>query len=163
MHWMICCDHALSVLKDVPFGSCPIVRSKTVMEWFVQFRTNGWRFVVPSVSMKNVDKLPLIFSVYPDFKEACTDFIDNYIGNMSDKTVHRFMNQCLKAIVNHDTMFIEDDDSDSKDESEYRVESATEENERSLIDRFNEISLSMTPTNGQEKEKTTNSEGFNKF
>eukprot|EP00957_Ditylum_brightwellii_P161207 12274276-Ditylum_brightwellii.AAC.1 len=133
------------------------------MEWFIQFRSNGRGFVVPSVSIKNVEKLPLIFSVYPDFKEACTNFIDNNIGSISVKTVNKFMNQCLKAIVEHDTMFMEDDDSDIKDESEYRVESTTEESERSLIERFNEISLSMTPKKRQEKEKTTNSEGFNKF
>eukprot|EP00957_Ditylum_brightwellii_P020256 1528741-Ditylum_brightwellii.AAC.1 len=108
-------------------GSCPIVQSKTVMEWFVLFRSNGRSFVVLSVSTKNVEKLPLIFSVHPDFKEACTNFIDNNIGNISVKTVNKFMNQCLKAIVKHDTMFMEDDDSDSKDESECRVESTTEE------------------------------------
>eukprot|EP00957_Ditylum_brightwellii_P093563 7124567-Ditylum_brightwellii.AAC.1 len=72
--------------------------------------------------MKNVEKLPLIFSVYPDFKEAFTNFIDKNIGNISVKAVNKFMNHCLKAIVKHDTMFVEDDDSDSKDESEYRVE-----------------------------------------
>eukprot|EP00957_Ditylum_brightwellii_P156820 11935689-Ditylum_brightwellii.AAC.1 len=87
------------------------------MEWFVQFRSNGKRLVVPSVSMKNVEKLPLIFSVYPDFKETCTNFIDNNIGSTSIKTVNKVMNQCLKAIVEHDTMFMEEDDSDSEDES----------------------------------------------
>eukprot|EP00957_Ditylum_brightwellii_P135376 10322504-Ditylum_brightwellii.AAC.1 len=103
-----------------------------MMDWFVQFRSNGRRFIVPSVSMKNVEGLPLIFSMYPDFKKACREFMDNDIGNISISTVHMFMNQCLKVIVKHDTIFIEDNDSDSKDESEYRVESRTEECEKSL-------------------------------
>eukprot|EP00957_Ditylum_brightwellii_P132678 10116655-Ditylum_brightwellii.AAC.2 len=71
--------------------------------------------------MKNVEKLLLIFSVYPDFKEAYTEFIDNNNGNISVSTVHKFMNQCLKVMIKHYTMFIGDDDSASKDESEYRV------------------------------------------
>eukprot|EP00957_Ditylum_brightwellii_P121194 9242927-Ditylum_brightwellii.AAC.1 len=82
--------------------------------------------------MKNVEQLPLIFSVYLDFKEACTKFIDNYLGNISVPTAHRFMNQCLKAIVNHDTIFIKDDDSVSETESEYKVQSKKEDGEKSL-------------------------------
>ena len=79
INWTNCCENAVSVLKDVPLESCSIVRCKSVMEWFVKFRSNGCRIIVPSVSMKNVEQLTLIFSVYPEFKEACTKFIDNRI------------------------------------------------------------------------------------
>eukprot|EP00957_Ditylum_brightwellii_P026750 2023268-Ditylum_brightwellii.AAC.1 len=106
------------------------------MEWFVQFRINGRRFVVQSVSIKTVEKLPLIFSVFPDFKEACTEFIDNNIENISISTVHRFMNQCLKEIVQYNTIFVKDNDSNSKDESKYRLEGKGETN----LGGFNKLS-----------------------
>eukprot|EP00957_Ditylum_brightwellii_P209387 15361554-Ditylum_brightwellii.AAC.1 len=62
----------------VPFH---IVRCRTVMGRFLEFKRIGRRFVVPSISKKDKDRPPAIFSVYPNFKEACIKFIDNNIGD----------------------------------------------------------------------------------
>eukprot|EP00957_Ditylum_brightwellii_P115595 8816754-Ditylum_brightwellii.AAC.1 len=67
--------------------------------------------------MKEETKFPIIFSVYPDFKQACIELIDNNIGDISASIVHRYMNNCLKAIMSHDTICIHDD-SDSEDEGD---------------------------------------------
>eukprot|EP00957_Ditylum_brightwellii_P040937 3099919-Ditylum_brightwellii.AAC.1 len=52
------------------------------MNWFLELKRNGRRFIAPSVPMRDQVRLPASFSVYPDFKEACIKFIDN---NTSDK------------------------------------------------------------------------------
>mmetsp|Transcript_24440 Transcript_24440/g.35490 ORF Transcript_24440/g.35490 Transcript_24440/m.35490 type:complete len:361 (+) Transcript_24440:629-1711(+) len=100
--WSECCQAAVDTLKDVPLGLPAIVRHRTVMDWFLHYKRNGRKFIVPTVLMKDETKIPLIFSVYPDFKQACIEFIDNNIGDISVCTVHRFMNNCLKAIMSHD-------------------------------------------------------------
>eukprot|EP00957_Ditylum_brightwellii_P201092 15324018-Ditylum_brightwellii.AAC.1 len=48
----------------------------------------GHECIVPNVSMKDETKVPPTFSVCPDFKDACVEFINNNIGNVSVATVH---------------------------------------------------------------------------
>eukprot|EP00957_Ditylum_brightwellii_P085435 6499139-Ditylum_brightwellii.AAC.1 len=85
------------------------------MDWFASFQDNRRKFVVPSVSLKDKTGVPTVFTVYPDFKYVCVEFIDNNLGDISTSTVHKHMNTCLKVIIDHDTIFI-DIDSDSEEE-----------------------------------------------
>eukprot|EP00957_Ditylum_brightwellii_P016334 1227758-Ditylum_brightwellii.AAC.1 len=75
--WSKCCQKAIDTLKDVPSGLPTIVRPRTVMDWFLHYRCNGRKFIVAAVLMKQETKAPIIFSVHPDFKQACIEFIDN--------------------------------------------------------------------------------------
>eukprot|EP00957_Ditylum_brightwellii_P063627 4830029-Ditylum_brightwellii.AAC.1 len=65
--------------------------------------------------MKEKTRVPAVFTVYPDFKDACVEFIDNNLGNISKATVHMYTNTCLKVIIHHDIIFI---DSNSDRDSE---------------------------------------------
>eukprot|EP00957_Ditylum_brightwellii_P058740 4453884-Ditylum_brightwellii.AAC.1 len=46
--WQECCEEFILVMQDIPMGICPII----------------------SVSMKDKTKVPAVFTVYPDFKDA---------------------------------------------------------------------------------------------
>eukprot|EP00957_Ditylum_brightwellii_P039111 2956909-Ditylum_brightwellii.AAC.1 len=98
-------------------GLPAIVQYRTVMDLFLHYKCNGRKCIVQSVTMKDETKFPLIFSVYPDLKQACIEFIDNNTGVISISIIHRYMNNCLKAIMDHDTIFI-NDDSDSEDDGD---------------------------------------------
>eukprot|EP00957_Ditylum_brightwellii_P065658 4979871-Ditylum_brightwellii.AAC.1 len=67
--------------------------------------------------MKDKSRVPPVFTVYPDFKDMCLEFIDNNLDDISTATVHKYMNTCLKVMNDHDTIFI-DSDSDSNSEEE---------------------------------------------
>ena len=60
--WSECCQAALDTLKDVPLGLPAIVRHRTVMDWFLHYKRNGRKFIVPTVLMKEETKIPIIFS-----------------------------------------------------------------------------------------------------
>eukprot|EP00957_Ditylum_brightwellii_P076138 5788061-Ditylum_brightwellii.AAC.1 len=73
-------------MEDIPMGICPIIRQRTVMDWFASFWDNGRKFVVPSASLKDKTRVPAVFTVYPDFKGVCVEFIDNNLGDISAAT-----------------------------------------------------------------------------
>eukprot|EP00957_Ditylum_brightwellii_P177331 13507912-Ditylum_brightwellii.AAC.1 len=131
--WSKCCEKVIDTLKCVPLGLPAIVRYRTVMDWFLHYKRNGRKCIVQSVTMKDETKFPIIFSVYSDFKQACIEFIDDNIGDMSITIVHRYTNNCLKAIMNHDTIFI-GDDSDSEDNGDCVLKSKVEQGTASLSD-----------------------------
>eukprot|EP00957_Ditylum_brightwellii_P085087 6469404-Ditylum_brightwellii.AAC.1 len=66
------------------------------MDWLASFQDNGRKFILPSVSLKDKTRVPAVFTVYPDFKDTCMEFIDNNLGDICIATVHKYMNTCLK-------------------------------------------------------------------
>eukprot|EP00957_Ditylum_brightwellii_P184210 14030985-Ditylum_brightwellii.AAC.1 len=83
-------------MEDILMGISPIIRWRTVMDWFASSQDYGRKFIVPSVSLKDKSRVPAVFTVYPDFKDACMEFIDNNLGDINTATVHEYMNTCLK-------------------------------------------------------------------
>eukprot|EP00957_Ditylum_brightwellii_P071775 5456129-Ditylum_brightwellii.AAC.1 len=150
--WSQCCEKAIDTLKYAPLGLPAIVRYRIVMDWFLHHRRNGRIFIIPSVSMKDETIFPIMFSVYPDFKHACIEFIDNNIGDTKISVVHRYMNNCLKAIMNHDTIFIHDG-SDSEDNGDCVLKSEVEQGTASLNGQFNEVAHEMSASKKEKRKK----------
>eukprot|EP00957_Ditylum_brightwellii_P116507 8886920-Ditylum_brightwellii.AAC.1 len=61
--WSQCCEKDIDTLKYVPLGLPVIVRYRTVMDWFLHYKRNERKCIIPSVSMKDETKFPIKFSV----------------------------------------------------------------------------------------------------
>eukprot|EP00957_Ditylum_brightwellii_P141388 10772899-Ditylum_brightwellii.AAC.1 len=81
--WQQYYKESIAVMEDIPMGICPIIRWRTVVDWFASFQDNGRKRVAPSVSLKDKTRVPAVFIVVPDFKDTCVEFIDNNLGDIS--------------------------------------------------------------------------------
>eukprot|EP00957_Ditylum_brightwellii_P209548 15362223-Ditylum_brightwellii.AAC.1 len=75
--WQQYYEESIAVMEDIPMGISPIIRWRTVVYWFASFQDNGRKYVVPSVSLKDKTRFPAVLTVYPDFKDAYVEFINN--------------------------------------------------------------------------------------
>eukprot|EP00957_Ditylum_brightwellii_P123198 9393564-Ditylum_brightwellii.AAC.1 len=93
-----CCQKSIDTMKHIPMGLTPIVRNRTVMDWFFELKTSNHQFAVPSVILKKQTKLPQIFEVHLDFKKACVEFIDTNMGNIS-VTLQQFLSDTVENLL----------------------------------------------------------------
>eukprot|EP00957_Ditylum_brightwellii_P015187 1143942-Ditylum_brightwellii.AAC.1 len=105
--WKNCCKRAVEELKHLPMGMDPIKDPRAVERWFVDFRDSSCKLVIPSLSMhkRKGGKLPEIFEVFPEIKEAVVEFINGNLGDMTLDIAHDYMNKCLNVIVENDELF----------------------------------------------------------
>ena len=105
--WKDCCRRAVNELEHLPMGLDPVKDPRTVERWFVDFRDSGCRLVIPALSMqkRKEKKMPEIFEVFPEFKEAVIEFIDSNLGDMSLDIAHDYMNKCINVIIENDEIF----------------------------------------------------------
>eukprot|EP00957_Ditylum_brightwellii_P169721 12918378-Ditylum_brightwellii.AAC.1 len=101
-------------------GMDPIKDPRTVERWFVDFRDSGCMLVIPALSnhKRNETKLPEIFEVFPEFKEAVVEFIDGNHCDMSFDIAHDYMNTCLNVITENDELFQNDIKMENKSDDE---------------------------------------------
>ena len=160
--WQQCCEESIAVMEDIPMGISPIIRWRTVMDWFASFRDNGRKFIVPSVSLKDKARVPAVFTVYPDFKDACMEFIDNNLGDISTATVHKYMNTCLKVIIDHDAIFI-DSDSDDEEECIGNRDEHVIVNDKTLIEKFRDVADNVFEKANKKRKKNLLLKGLMKI
>eukprot|EP00978_Attheya_sp_CCMP212_P007745 scaffold18000_cov44-Attheya_sp.AAC.3 len=107
--WADCCEEAITALKYMPSGISPPKSERIILNWFVDFRQNGRRLVVPSVSMannmKDHGKLPHLLHVYPDLKNVIVEFADANIGDITVDVMHSYMNKCIGIVVENEALF----------------------------------------------------------
>ena len=70
------------------------------------------------------------------------EFIDNNLSDISTATVHKYMNTCLKVIIDHDAIFI-DSDSDDEEECIGNKKEHVRVNDKLLIDKFRDVADNM--------------------
>eukprot|EP00957_Ditylum_brightwellii_P148643 11316704-Ditylum_brightwellii.AAC.1 len=102
--------------------------------------------------MKDETKVPLIFAVYPDFKDAYVAVVNNIICNTSVAIIHMCMNQCFEVITEHGTIFLENETESGDDNVNFR-QNIVSGNGKSLSERFNGIAYEMSEKKREERKK----------
>ena len=113
-------------LKLIPMGLPPILSERVLRRWFVDFKHNEQKFVVPAIAHTSHkdNMVPPFLLVYPKLKDAIIDFADTNIGDISVELMHTFINKCIKIIVDNESIFVskiersEDDKSDAEEDSD---------------------------------------------
>ena len=62
--WEECCQQAVEVLADIPMCLKPLKMGRTVQRWLSEFRANGRKFMVPSVSYRHKHRKRYFLSSY---------------------------------------------------------------------------------------------------
>ena len=96
-------------LQHVPQGQ-PVIRSgEVVQRWFSDFKQNGRKFIVPSLSMEMVEcmDIPPLLQTYPDLKDAIIDFSNRNIGDISVNIMHEYINRCINILVEHENIYLQ--------------------------------------------------------
>eukprot|EP00978_Attheya_sp_CCMP212_P024028 scaffold74802_cov56-Attheya_sp.AAC.1 len=135
--WADCCEEAITALKYMPVGISPPKCERIIRNWFVDFRQNGRRLVVPSISMANNMKdvkLPPFLQVYPDLKNAIVEFADANIGDITVDVMHSYMNKCIGIVVENEALFRTPIDLTGGEESSTSCSNDDHENEKDKED-----------------------------
>eukprot|EP00957_Ditylum_brightwellii_P192353 14643097-Ditylum_brightwellii.AAC.1 len=156
MRWEECCQQAVAALADIPMCLELMKMARTVQSWFSEFKTNGRKFIVPSVLYKHKhNNIPEFLQVYPDLKETIIKFCDNNIGDFNLNTMHLYINKCINIISQHDALFGCDKDEDTCSEEE--SQSSSDESNKSLRKKIQEAAEDVTyqrvATKKEEKKK----------
>lgn len=121
VNWMTCCQSAVDNLSQFPMGVKPLKSEQEVRQCYIDFRQNGRRINVPSVSMANlkIEKLPPFLTTYLELKGAIIEFCDMNIGDLTIDGAHSYINQCSSKLVEYDFVFSNtttqaDEDSDNE-------------------------------------------------
>ena len=116
--WKDICEEVIHDFSHQSFLPGPKIESeKTIRRWFVSFKKNGRKLVVPSISGQHNSKInkPPMLKVYPEFYESLVEFCTLNISDLSADTVHKYINKCVSTIANNQQMFetVEIDENDN--------------------------------------------------
>lgn len=102
--WLKCCNTAIKTLQHVPMGIGQVTSGEVVRRWFTDFKNNDRKFIVPSVSMKSLKsmEIPPLLQIYPDLKDAITDFCNRNIGDITVTIMAEYINKCFVTnLISH--------------------------------------------------------------
>jgi hypothetical protein len=85
--WQDCCASALALFNNV--GIETITNSRTIMRWYVHFRTYGTLTPLKSIETKEFE--PKLFSVYPECKVNINKYFSNNLENINVDTFRSYV------------------------------------------------------------------------
>ena len=90
--WDNCCQNAINKIRVCPQPLPHISNSRILQKWFVNFRDNGNKLIVPSMMNETSKQLPPFLERYPDLKDAIIEFAYNNIGVLFVDLLHEYLN-----------------------------------------------------------------------
>ena len=124
VNWSAICDSVVDDFNKNDFLPVPKIKmGRTLQRWFVSFKRNDRKIVVPSISNEDDNEIrkPPILEAYPDFYNSLVEFCSLNIGELNADIVHTYINNCVTIISNNKEKFqtvVEiDEDDKTRDET----------------------------------------------